>query len=78
MSALEQLLKDNRRWLTSPDGAAMAGTLIKAFPCRRNEAQQRRPAPGAETRAQRASKNRSARCDIALVRLRHLYKQRFS
>ena len=33
MSAFEQFLKDNPKMADEPYGAAMAGTLIQAFPC---------------------------------------------
>ena len=33
MSAFEQFLKDNPKMAVEPYGAAMAGTLIQAFPC---------------------------------------------
>jgi hypothetical protein len=33
MSAFEEFLRDNPRMAGEPYGAAMAGTLSKAFPC---------------------------------------------
>jgi hypothetical protein len=33
MSAFEEFLRDNPKMADQPYGAAMAGTLSKAFPC---------------------------------------------